>query len=443
MVFQMIHLKTLFQQAKSILEQNWRGTYTIPTSRLYPFQWNWDSGFVAIGWAHFDLARAMTELESLFSGQWENGMVPHIIFHSENEKTYFPNYDFWNANVNPGAPTKPKTSGITQPAVHGFVLEQILKNHGDNPDVQAFAKTIFPKIVHSHRWLYQHRDPNHEGLFCILHPWESGRDNSPLWDEAMDSIEIDKALIGEYTRRDTAVADPSERPTHDQYDRYVYLLQLGKKHQYDGHELLAESPFLIQDSMMNAILIKSNQSLIEIGKKLGLDTAEVEEWQQQSVKSFNAKMWHKDLAFYTCYDVRNDKPIAHREIGGLVPLFGQIPDNQKANILNDYLINLHKNDYYLCPSFDVESPLFDSKRYWRGPIWPQMNWMIYHGLKHYNFDKTADIVRSDFLELIQKLGFYEYFESQKSQVGQLTKGYGGGNFSWTASSVIDFVNFSS
>ena len=37
------------EAARAILARNDRGGYTVPTDRLYPFQWNWDSAFVAIG----------------------------------------------------------------------------------------------------------------------------------------------------------------------------------------------------------------------------------------------------------------------------------------------------------------------------------------------------------------------------------------------------------
>lgn len=35
--------------ARAILTANDRGGYTVPTDRLYPFQWNRDSAFVAMG----------------------------------------------------------------------------------------------------------------------------------------------------------------------------------------------------------------------------------------------------------------------------------------------------------------------------------------------------------------------------------------------------------
>ncbi|MBT8233209.1 MAG: glycoside hydrolase [Bacteroidia bacterium] len=422
--------------AKQIIQNNWRDGFTIPTSKLYPFQWMWDSGFVALGTSTYDINMSLREIENMFSGQWENGMLPHILFHSEKEKTYFPNYDFWNSNINEGAPNFPKSSGITQPAVFGFILNDILKNHWGNEDVKAFVKKIFPKLVKYHRFLYKYRDPNQEGLFFIFHPWESGRDNSPLWDDAMDKIKIHPGSIPNYQRRDTSIADADERPTKEQYDRYVYLLELGKKYKYDGKQIAEESPFLIQDNMMNAILIKSNNSLIEMADDLKLDSNEVKEWQQLSMSNYDRKFWNEDLETYVGFDLRHNKQLLHREIGGLIPLFADIPDQAKAEKMNNYLQNLSDRGYYLCPSFDVDSPKFDSKRYWRGPIWPQMNWMVHKGLRQYGFNDTADKVKSDLNELIHKLGFFEYFEAQKIIVEKMHRGYGGDNFSWTASSYI-------
>ena len=211
------------------------------------------------------------------------------------------------------------------------------------------------------------------------------------------------------------------------------------RYQYDGAEIAQESPFLVQDNMMNAILIKSNQSLIRIGKRFRWDTGELEEWQAQSTKTFNEKMWSEELQLYVSYDLRSKEQIAHKEIGGVASIFSDVASQQQAKAINDYLMNLHERDFYLCPSFDPDSPLFDSKRYWRGPIWPQMNWMIYKGLKANGFETTAQIVKSDFLELVSNLGFHEYFEPQKSIAKTLSKGYGGDHFSWTASSVIDLL----
>lgn len=67
------------KRAKKILDGNWTGSYTKPSPSLYPHQWNWDSGFIAIGYSHYNQKRAEMELLSLFNAQWPNGMLPQIV----------------------------------------------------------------------------------------------------------------------------------------------------------------------------------------------------------------------------------------------------------------------------------------------------------------------------------------------------------------------------
>jgi hypothetical protein len=38
----------LVEKAKKVLENNWTGSFTKPSLKLYPHQWNWDSGFISM-----------------------------------------------------------------------------------------------------------------------------------------------------------------------------------------------------------------------------------------------------------------------------------------------------------------------------------------------------------------------------------------------------------
>ena len=66
--------------ATDVLRRNGLKSWTKPAPTLYPHQWSWDSAFIALGLAHVDNRRATDELETLFTGQWSTGKVPHIVF---------------------------------------------------------------------------------------------------------------------------------------------------------------------------------------------------------------------------------------------------------------------------------------------------------------------------------------------------------------------------
>lgn len=421
--------------ARAVLRRNDRGNgcFTVPTAGLYPFQWNWDSGFVALGWGTFDADRAMRELETLFTGQWANGMVPHIVFHSETEDSYFPNWPFWETDRNAGAPRRPRTSGITQPPVVGFVLAELARRH---PELRNRAAHLFPKVVAYHRWCYRFRDPEREGLFFFYHPWETGRDNSPLWDAPMNRIDLSRLQLPAYQRRDLDHADAKFRPTRDHYDRFVALLELGKRFRYDGEGIAAESPVLIQDSLMNALLIRSNAALIELGADLKLDTGELREWHQQSSYAFEKKLWNADLACYVPYDLRAEAQIARREVGGVASLFAQTAAADRVAALATVLRDWQTRGFLLCPSNDPDDAGFDPLRYWRGPVWPQMNWLLARGLAHYGENELSQAVDDDLRHSIERQGFYEYFDPRRAVNETLTEGYGGNHFSWTASTFL-------
>jgi hypothetical protein len=108
---------TLRDRAAAVLPANDAGGWTRAAPVLYPHQWSWDSAFIAIGWAHLDVRRAMTELESLFAAQWATGMVPHLVFRAGPDHPYFPGPEWWDTSVSPAAPAAPmKTTGISEPA---------------------------------------------------------------------------------------------------------------------------------------------------------------------------------------------------------------------------------------------------------------------------------------------------------------------------------------
>ncbi|MGB5821294.1 MAG: trehalase family glycosidase [Saonia sp.] len=429
----------LMDRAVQVLRTNWKEGFTIPCEGLYPFQWNWDSGFIALGWAHMDLERAKSEIRSLLSGQWKNGLIPHIIFHNESD-SYFPGPEVHASHLSPFSPDL-KTSGITQPPVLGFVLEELF--HISQGKALNFVDEVFDALFLYHHYFYTHRDPQNEGLVYICHNWEAGTDNTPVWDAIWKNLDSPDYRLN---RRDTTHVDASNRPSNREYQHYIHLITLFREWKYDDHLIAQKCPFLIQDPLFNAMLIRSNESLIRLGELLGKTEAveKLKGWNQKSKSNFDQKLFNKELQAYVYYDLRNERHLNYVSSSSFAPLFAGIPNEGRAKaIIERYFekgsFSGEDNTLFLCASFDPESAFFDPKRYWRGPVWINLNWIIYRGFLRYGFKGKAEIIKADTTHLIEKFGFYEYFDPRRAVQEKLDKGYGGNNFSWTAALYIDMI----
>jgi glycogen debranching enzyme len=414
----------VIDRAVDVLKENDHGAYTVPTKGLYPFQWNWDSCLTALGQAFFDEGRAWTEIETLFAHQWPDGMVPHIVFHVYDDG-YFPGPDVWRT----GRPVA--TSGITQPPVAGFSVRRLFERAKDRTLAMERARVLLPKIDAWHRWFYEMRDPKGDGLVAIIHPWESGRDNSIDWDEPFARVPTEG--VEPYTRRDTQHADPAHRPTKEQYDRYLWLVQRFRSLDWDNTKLHDASPFRIVDPGFNAILIRSCADLAELAEQLGESAiAEANRARMQKGLAALEKLWSDRYGQYLCLDRVTGKPVQSASIGGLMPVFAAIPLGRVRTVART-VEKMAAKASYIVPSHDPDDPRFDSKRYWRGPVWLVVNYMIADGLTAAGETEVAAKITASSLKLISESGFAEYYDPVSGEP------CGGGRFTWTAAMVIEFL----
>ena len=416
--------EALVQRAKEIIEKNDLGTYTVPTHGLYPFQWNWDSCLTAIAMAHYDEARAWVEIETLFAHQWADGMVPHIVFHREDDR-YFPGPDVWAT----GRPVP--TSGITQPPVAGFAVRRLYERSGNKQMALEKVRTLLPKIHAWHEWFYECRDPEGTGLVAIIHPWESGRDNSIDWDDAFARVPTEGVLP--FTRRDTEYADPDHRPTQEQYERYIWLVQLFRSLNWDNALLHDNSPFRVIDPGFNAILLRSCSEIADLAAELGEQTiADAANERVANGCAALESLWSEERGQYLCLDRATGDLIDSPSVGGLLATFAPISKGRSEAIARK-IASLSDRVSYIVPSHDPEDPRFDSKRYWRGPSWLIVNYLIADGLRRQGLKEAADKLVANSIELIEKSGFAEYYDPHTGEP------CGGKSFTWTAAMIIEFI----
>ncbi|MFO0781668.1 MAG: trehalase family glycosidase [Candidatus Saccharimonadales bacterium] len=433
--------RDVLHEAKAVLDMNDRGTYTQPGPELYPHQWLWDSCFIAIGWRHFDVERAKTEILSLLRGQWHNGMVPNMVFRDDPQ--YRTDRNVWRSWVNPYAPYDVKTSGITQPPV---IAEAVVKigQKMEWSERRQWYKIVYPSLLAYHSWLYNERDPHGEGLVLQVHPWETGLDNTPpwmaemhehqmpMWIRIIEKTKFDRVL--NIFRRDTKHIPIDQRFTTIEALVLLDIQRRLRRKAYNIDRILNHSLFAIEDLAFNSMLIRNNTHLREIAKSLKEDLpAELEKRMKHTEKALE-ELWDPYSSQYYSRNFITHHLIKVPTVATLLPLYAGTIDKERAEKLVKLLENQHAfGPAYPAPSVPTNSFWFRPKLYWQGPTWVNINWLIIEGLKQYGFKKHAEALTESTLEMVKKSGCYEYFDPLTGEPA------GAANFSWTAALVIDLL----
>jgi hypothetical protein len=404
-------------EAREILRANDRGGYTIPTDGLYPFQWNWDATICAAGIATYDEARAFEEFHSLMRGLWRTepqvGLLPQIIFHKAAD-TYFPGPEEWGTE---GKRT-PATSAISQPPVHATMLRMIVERAKDQSAAQPHVKKIVPDLLLHHRWWLEQRDPLGTGLVCCLHPWESGMDNSPAWDGAMAAT---PRATREFKRKDLSHIEPDMRPSHTDYERFVYLMDLQRACGFDLPTIFQRTPFCVNDIGIIFILMRANDDLAWLCESIGLKSdADYLLRKNQRTKSVLSQLWSDDLGQFVSRNVLTRENIPVQTSSGLLAGYAGVRDTTQQ--LEQWLAQ----GTHGIPSTHCASPQFEAKRYWRGPVWLHVNWMLAQNCA----DSTSQKIAQRCFTMVEQNGFNEYYEPRSGA------GLGGRAFSWAASTML-------
>jgi len=313
-----------------------------------------------------------------------------------------------------------------------------LTPQAQRPEIRGRIQALYPRLVKWHRYLATQRDPEASGLVTAYHPWE-GTDNSPRWDHALARIKV--AEPGSYARLDTTeIGDPSQRPTDWDYDRYLWLVGLLRKYRYNDAEIYRHYPFLIKDVFFSAILVSANAALLDLADVAGASDSDREQlasWLDRG-RAGLARNFDTESGLCVDYDVRTGERIRLRTFAGFAPLFAQTADaGQRAAQMRlldseDFCGN-PRFPWPLLPSTSPSEGAFEPHNYWRGPIWPIIDWLLWRSLRMLGYRDRADKLRSDSLGQIAEAGeFAEYFEPFTG------KALGSTQQSWTAAVALDW-----
>lgn len=365
--------------AARVLDTSWTGRHTVPATGLYPHQWSWDSAFVAIGNRHREPARARAELVALLDAQWSDGRVPQIVYDTGRDDDYAPGADFWRAGpgrAEPGlvgsglsgsaatgstsvrpvpsrpATPGPATSGLVQPPVHAWAAWLVHCADPAGSAREGFLARVYPRLARWHEYLHGRR-AGAVGLPVTKHPWETGTDNSPLWDAALDRVPPDARTP--VRRPDLRHAGAGERPGSRDYRRYYRLAET-----YRDAGCADDVPigFAMVCPLFTTVLAVSELALTRMAQVLpdggggapqdaddsrgsGADGDRTRDSDRaharahetaaaRVIAAMDEHLWDDELGLYVALDDTTGKRVRRATVNGLVPLLlatlrGQTP----------------------------------------------------------------------------------------------------------------------
>lgn len=368
--------------------------YTRPAPHIYEYQWLWDSCFHAIAYRWFDTAMAKDELLSLAAGQVtegpDAGMIPHMLYWKGDGTA------LWG---------RPQSSIITQPPLIGVAASLIYERDAD----RAFLEALYPALAAYHEWFDRRRDPDGDQLVCLIHPWESGWDASPRWDEPMKL----------------------NHPTDEQSKaaRHALVKDL-IAHDCDPTALAEAGFYCVESVEYNAVRAADLEALALIANEIGEDGAR---WQKQA-QQVQAAVSSRLITPSGAYDLSGtgETPLKTPSAAPFILLFGGCVDTAQAAELVAQLTGPGFWTRYPVPTTPCDDPAFGPGHYWRGNVWPSVNWLVYQGLRRYGYTVEAAHLAQRNSELVAANGFHEYFNPLTGE------GYGSDQQSW-ATVVLDML----
>ena len=356
-------------EALRLLNDHWDPTrgHTYPNKRTYPHQWLWDSCFASIAWAAVGNApRGMQELSNALSAQFADGFLPHMRYAKENTAR------------------GPRTdvSSFTQPPVHAHAL-RVLAETGGLATADPLAR-----VGRALDWLWTKR--RYEGLIYVVHPWETGADDSPRWDSWQADF-LGKNRIPLRWRR---------RPW-SRYDRHLV-----KRAQYDADgEAHWSAEFVCAPAAFNAIAAHAASEYAAMSGDADWETRALD-----LAAEMDERMWSPDLGLWS------DVPVVGGGASASLPtLDGVLPalvtaDPDKAHRALDQLLDPARFAApYGLAYVAQDSPAFAADSYWRGTAWMQMNYLARLAALRWDRPEIVESIRESSRAAATKARFAEHW----------------------------------
>lgn len=303
----------------------------IPSKVGYVGIWNWDSYFHVLALRHQDLELAQNQFRILFDHQLPNGMLPDVV-QDDGALSHTTDYGI--------------DAHITKPPLTAWAIWKVYEVSHD----KAFLHEMYDQLVLSHRWWRE--EQNADGFFNYAHPYSSGLDNSPLFD--------------------------------------------------DG---LLETPDLTTYLILQAGTLAKIASEIDRGD-------DSQQWQQEAedlTQRLIQLRWDEEAGLFWAW--RDGQPVKIKTPLSLLPLItGRLPQAIVKRLIEHLTDSDEFWTTFPIPTVAKNDPTHDPMTMWRGPVWVNMNYLMIDGLQRAGYPELARQLRHKTISMMMRnKDIYEYY----------------------------------
>jgi len=387
------------------------GRFHLPSNTNYPRFYAWDSGWNVISQSAFDPDGAYQELAAIFNYlQVDSGAVAHEALVPEFQKAKDPTFQAFG---NDYFDAQGKCRIIDPPSF--LVAAEVLYNKTKDQRILS----LLPKMQKCLDYLTGPRDLFGDGLVSIIHPWESGTDLAPVFDEAFGvNVNNPFSFIKIGAKFKKFITDAYEDG-------------------WDLKKIAAQNEFVFEDLCMNGLTAAGALSMSNLylaaGKKENADRCQA--IAQKMTSAMEKICWDNERGFFfPRWDLERKKIAKRTSVPGMLPLLtGMVSQKKAQRVIDNYLLSPEQFwGPWLVPfnsikEMKAENTMFVRTQLWRGPcIWINMNWMAARVAAKYGRLDVAKKITKNTAAMISDSGFREYYNPDTG------KGQGATIFTWPA-----------
>ena len=309
---------------------------------------DWDTYFAGLMLSLDDKYLGYSNIIAISEAMTENGFVPNL-----------------------EASFGLKSFDRSQPPVGSIVTKLIYDKYGD----QWLLEEVYDELLSWNRWWEKARDnqgylswgsdPHPKGMdghSAQGAKWESGLDNSPMFDEAVFNKE--------------------------------------------------NNTFDLASAGLMGLYVADCKNLAEIAEVLGKteDAAEIRARGEKYGKKLQ-ELWDEESGIFRDKNLQTGEFTDHLSPTHFYPLIGGVATQEQAErMINEHFFN--PDEFYgdwMMPSIARNNPAFHDNSYWRGRIWAPMNFLVYLGFRNYDLPEA----REELAEKSKKLILKEWTENRR------------------------------